>query len=114
ATSPPTAAEEAWRYLFRAWNDSGEHDTPAFDLAAEIRRMGWATGAVRAWSRLLSPHLSVRRPIPRMKPPSTDPHIPRNQIVDVEIEYPKTQVHFALPDEHLGLAATEIRRNLEL
>jgi SIR2-like domain len=114
ATSPPTAAEEAWRYLFRAWNDSGEHDTRAFDLAAEIRRMGWSTGAVRAWSRLLSPHLSVRRPIPRMKPPSTDPHIPRNQIVDVEIEYPKTQVHFALPDEHLGLAATEIRRNLEL
>jgi hypothetical protein len=40
--------------------------------------------------------------------------IQRKQIVDIEIEYPKTQVRFALPDEHLAFATTEIRRNLEL
>ena len=114
APASGTVTEEAWRYLFRAWNVSSEHEIRAHDLQAEIRRMGWSTTTVRAWSRILSPHLIVRRPIPRIKPPSTGPDIRRNQIVDVEIEYPKTQVHFALPDEYLGLAATEIRRNLEL
>ena len=114
AAAPRTATEEAWRYLFRAWSGSSEHDVRAHDLEAEIRRMGWSTTTVRAWSRLMTPHLTVRRPIPRMKPPSTGPDIRREQIVDVEIEYPKTQVRFALPDEHLAFAASEIRRNLEL
>jgi hypothetical protein len=86
----------------------------AHDLEAEIRRMGWSTTTVRAWSRLLSPHLTVRRPIPRVKAPSARPDIRCKEIVDVEIEYPKTQVHFALPDEHLALATAEIRRNLEI
>ena len=76
--------------------------------------MGWSTTTVRAWSRLLTPHLTLRRPIPRMEPPSTGPDIRCKQIVDVEIEYPKTKVHFALPAEHLALATSEIRRNLEL
>src|ERR1700730_14229332 len=62
----------------------------------------------------MTPRLTVRRPIPRMKPPSTRPDIRRTEILDVEIEYPKTQVHFVLPDEHLALAAAEIRGNLEL
>ena len=114
AHDPTTATEKAWRYLFRAWNVPSEHDKRALDLAAEIRRMGWSTTTVRAWSRLLSPHLFVRRPIPRMTPPSTGPNTRRNLIVDVEIKYPKIQLHFALPDEHLVLATNEIRRNLEL
>jgi hypothetical protein len=49
-----------------------------------------------------------------MKPPSTSPDTRRKEILDVGIEYPETQVHFALPDEHLALAANETRRNLEL
>jgi hypothetical protein len=86
----------------------------AHDLEAESNRIGWSTTIVRAWSRFLSPHLTVRRPIPRMKPPYTGPDIRREQIVDVGIEYPETQVHFAPPDELLAFATTEIRRNLEL
>ena len=109
-----TATEETWRYLFRAWSASSEHDMGAHDLEAEIRRMGWSTTTVRAWSRLLSPYLTLRRPIPRTGPPSTGPDIRCKDIVNVEIEYPKPHVHFALPDEHLALAASEIRRNLEL
>jgi hypothetical protein len=61
AATPPTGTEEAWRYLFRAWGASSEHNIRAHDLEAEIRRMGWSTATVRAWSRLLSPHLSVRQ-----------------------------------------------------
>ena len=114
AAAPPTATEEAWRYLFRAWSASSENDMRAHDLEAEIRRVGWSTTTVRGWSRILSPHLSVRRPIPRIKPPSTGPDIRRSQIVDVEIEYPKTGLRFALPDEHLAVATIEIRRDLEL
>jgi hypothetical protein len=111
AAAPPTATEEAWRYLFRAWGASSEHDMRAHDLEAEIRRIGWSTATVRAWSRLLSPRLSVRRPMPRMKPPSTAPDIRCGQIVDVEIEHPKGEARFAIPDEYLALATTEIRRN---
>jgi hypothetical protein len=114
ATAPTTITEEAWRYLFRAWNGSGKRHTGEHDLAAEISRMGWSTETVRAWSRLLSPRLNVRRAFRHNKPPSTGPDIERNQIVDVEIEYPKTQVHFPIPDDHLALAAAEIRHSLEL
>jgi hypothetical protein len=114
AAAPSSVAEEAWRYLFRAWSASGEHDMRAHDLEAEIRRMGWSAAAVRAWSHLLSPHLTVRRPIPRTKPPSRCADIQCDEIVHVEIEYPKTQVRFALPDEYLALATSEIRRNLEI
>jgi hypothetical protein len=109
-----TATEEAWRYLFRAWCASSEHDTQAHDLQAEITRMGWSAATVRAWSRLLRPRLTVRRPIPRMKPPSAGPNIRRKDIVDVEIDYPEILVRFAVPDEHLALASSETRRNLEL
>jgi hypothetical protein len=36
------------------------------------------------------------------------------RVVHVEIEYPKPQVRFTLPDEYLALATSEIRRNLEI
>jgi hypothetical protein len=107
-------SEEAWRYLFRAWSASSEHDIRMHDLQAEIRRMGWSAATVRAWSRLLRPRLTVRRSIPRMKPPSAGPDIRRRDIIDVEIEYPQVEVHFTVPDEHLALATADIRGNLEL
>jgi hypothetical protein len=109
-----TASEEAWQYLFRAWSASSEHDMRPHDLQAEIRRAGWSAATVRAWSRLPRPHLVVGRPIPRTKRPSLVPDIQRKDIVGVEIEYPKFQVHFAVPDEHLALATAQIRGNLEL
>ena len=108
------ASEEAWRYVFRAWSGSREHDLPTHDLQAEIRRMGWSAASARAWSRLLRPHLTAGRPIPRTKPPLAGRDIRCKDIVDVEIEYPKVQVHFAVPDDYLALATAEIRRNLEL
>jgi hypothetical protein len=42
------------------------------------------------------------------------PDIQCRDIVDVEIEYPKVQVHFIVPDEYLALATAETRGNLEL
>src|SRR6516162_6938688 len=108
------ASEEAWRYIFRGWSGSREHDLPTHDLQAEIRRMGWSAASARAWSHLLRPHLTAGRPIPRTKPPLAGRDIRCKDIVDVEIEYPKVQVHFAVPDDYLALATAEIRGNLEL
>lgn len=113
-SGPPAAIELAWRYATRAWAARPQEQTPDwFRLQAEIKRLGWSHDRVRSWARVLQPQLNIRRPY-SVRPPLITESEKIEKLIIVNIEYSKLGRDFDIPADYLALAASELRRSLEI
>lgn len=111
---PITPIETAWRWTLRCWDESFDRELANRNLRAEVRRRGWSSTTVRAWARIVCPHITVKRPISSNRPPVRQQDFQRKDLVRLDVEYPSHKQSIPFPDALLPLVAAELRRNLEI
>jgi SIR2-like domain len=107
----------AWRYLFDTWDkkrdDEFYHDW--FDLIASAKHEGWEIGTSRRYAEFQRPYIKAGRAFygsPRA--PSLDAPLTLNDLVHLDVEYPRYSEAISIPDEQIAYLLKELRTNLEL
>lgn len=110
------SVRQAWRYIFLAWNmrkEDGYHKW--FQLQASIKIDGWTSYAVREIARIYSPYLTVTWPYHGgPKPPKFTAKISIQDMVSLDVQYPRLHERTNVPDDFLVIAVREFRKYLEL
>ncbi|MFH1980981.1 MAG: SIR2 family protein [Pseudomonadota bacterium] len=106
---------QAWRYLFEAWEkNKGGFSWDWYKLKAAIDKDGWNSAVIRKFVAINRPYLKVERNYwSGPKPPQWEKDIKIQDILRLEVEYPKPIDDANIPDEWLTFAVRELRKNLE-
>jgi len=106
----------AWRHIFAAWKTSKKDSYHEwFRLKAVIDLDGWSSTVVVEFARIYRPYLTATRPFHGgPKPPIAQDGISINDMVSLDVQYPKLDERINIPDKHLVDAVREFRKNLEL
>ena len=112
--TPPSAVEQAWRYILRGWESPRRGDIGWMELEIEIRRAGWTVSTVQAWAELIRPCARARRPLVRTVPPQPRSDLKRDEVVDLDLEFPKIERHVAFPVAQLPTVAAALRGALNV
>jgi hypothetical protein len=108
------AVRKGWRRLFAVWSDRRqEPDGAIYDIEGRTERDGWSLSLVREAADVRRPQLSVERAIGSRHPFNWGDELPE-QLLRVDVEYPRPHTAFQIPDEFVSYAVTQLRTNLEL
>ena len=110
-----SATRQAWRYLFEAWKENrGGYHRDWYELKALIDKDGWNSAVIREFSTISRPYLTIERNyLNGPKPPQGDKEIRIQDILNLDVEYPKPINDANIPDEWLTFAVRGLRKNLE-
>lgn len=106
---------QAWRYLFDAWGEKrGDFDHDGYDLKTMIEKDGWDSAAVRKYAIINRPHIKIKLNYgDGPKPPVSNENIRVADMFRLDVKYHDQQNDIEIPDEWLGFAVRELRKNLE-
>lgn len=110
-----SVTRQAWRYLFEAWEKNrGDFYREWYKLEAAIEKDGWNSAVVRKFAAINRPYLKVERNYwGGPKPPQWEKDIRIQDMLKLDVEYPKPIDDANVPDEWLASAVPELRKNLE-
>lgn len=111
---PSAAIEQAWRYTLRGWEAPRRGDMEWMELEIEIRRAGWTSSTLQAWADLIRPYVKTRRPLMRTEPPPPRPDLKRDDVVDLDLEFPEIERHVPFPVDQLPRVAAALRGALDV
>lgn len=102
-----------WRLLFTAWRERAPHpNSLRYELEALVLQEGWSTKLVRAVVEMYRPILIVKAPFGSMAP-GDDPSIKLNEILRVDVDYPRPHEPLVIPPAHLRYAVALFRNQIE-
>jgi len=110
-----SVTRQAWRYLFEVWaNSKGDFRRNWHKLKAVIDKDGWNSAVIRKFATINRPYLKVERNFwGGPKPPQWEKDVRIQDMLRLEVEYPKSKDDANIPDEWLAFAVRELRKNLE-
>lgn len=112
-----SVVRQAWRYLFEIWGEKRgdiHHDWGWYELKAVIDKDGWDSAAIRKLSAVNRPYLKTElNHLYEPKPPEWKKDIIIQDILHLDVKYPKVLDDANIPDKWLSFAVRELRRNLE-
>jgi hypothetical protein len=108
-----SVVEGAWRHLLRCWNEKEGGDIVWMELEVEVGRSGWSPATINAWAGLIQPRLEIGRPFGSKQPPESRPDLNRDELLRLEVKYPRFERQVPFPVEALPRIAAELRRALE-
>ena len=108
------AVRDGWRLLLACWQQNhGNPDNDRYTIQANAEIDGWSFTLVREAMSLYRPLLTVKRASRTVKAPRLHPELTLQDIVDVNVEYPRPHESFDIPTDMLGYAVASFRQQLE-
>ena len=105
---------QAWRYIFESLETpDNEYKQSWFELGALIKLDGWTSAAIREFAFAHRPFMKVRRPWSWSPRPPNNSDIKLRDLINPDVEYPKSIIGVQIPDENLIEVISEFRKNIE-
>jgi hypothetical protein len=105
---------KAWRYIFEAWRTQKNNvNRDWHELKASISLDGWSNAAVRQLALIHRPYLTADRHWSSPKPPENRVELRVQDMVHLDVKYPKLNLNLRVPDEQIATVVREFRKNLE-
>ena len=111
----PDAIRDGWRMLLSAWADKRpDADTQKYKIEQRAAQEGWTLSLVRDLAEVYRPRLTVKPsfgiPHPLLWADEGQP----DQVVSIDVDYPRPHEGVRLPDEFIPYAVDCFRTNLDL
>jgi hypothetical protein len=111
----PKGIMRGWRLLFAAWEDERPHpDMQRYEIEVRVQQEGWNHSLVREFAGLYRPRLMVKEASGNRHPLYWTDGAPPENVINVDIGYPRPHEGLYMPDEHVAYAIGLFRANLEL
>ncbi|MEP9356003.1 SIR2 family protein [Xanthobacter sp. KR7-65] len=109
----PAGIAKAWYMLIAAWREERpDPNRRRYELEAIVGQSGWSTETVRATIDMYRPLLVVEPSIGTWLAPGQE-DVQTENILRLDVEYPRPHEPLVIPPEHLPYALALLRRHIE-